>query len=297
MKIWVTGSSGFLGTRLSTALTSIGHTVVGISQRESSLGGISVSIDLSSPNAGLRLRESAEKFGPPEVVIHAASRQPGPYQLSEYIQSNVLATAHLVEALAQFPPRQFIYTSSLNVYGRPECCPIKESHPINGELPYAATKWWGEQLVEMLDADTQVTVLRLPSLYGVGQKDSFIDGLASLAIKNKPIELFDRGKIARDSLHVDDVVSGILNCVAHPPQPAFCCLNLGCGERITTHEYVESLVEALGSDSPIIPVDKPSRQPYDLYADISQARRQISFSPSELKESMKRYANELQTQS
>ena len=236
-------------------------------------------------------------MGYPDVVVHAASRQPGQYELSEYVKSNVLTTANLLDALDQFPPRQLIYTSTLSVYGRPDRNPVAETHAVRGDSPYAMTKLWSEQLLEALQDRTQVIILRLPSLYGVGQADSFIDGLARLAIRNQVIELFARGEVVRDALHADDVVGAIVFCVTAPPQVQFCCMNLGCGQRITTREYVQALVEALGSSSPIVPVDRPSPHRCDLYADIGEARRLIGFSPTQLMASMERYANELRAQS
>jgi nucleoside-diphosphate-sugar epimerase len=132
----------------------------------------------------------------------------------------------------------------------------------------------------------------LPSLYGAGQADSFLDGLARTAQLGDSIELFSRGELVRDALHVSDVVHAIDNCIAQPPANAFSILNLGCGQRITTSEWTRALVDALESKSVIIPVDREASQ-FDLYADISAARQQIAFAPTSLAESMKVYADEL----
>jgi len=134
----------------------------------------------------------------------------------------------------------------------------------------------------------------LPSLYGAGQADSFIDGLARRAIRNEPIELFARGQLVRDALHVDDVVEAIGACVERPPAETPCIMNLGVGCAIRTIEYVKVLIEALGSTSQIILVDRPTAY-NDMYANIEKARRLIGFSPTQLPESMKRYASELRT--
>ena len=297
LKIWITGCAGFLGTRLAQRLTVAGHQVVGLSRRICSAAGQAVAIDLASDEAPEKLRKLGETFGYPEVVIHAASRQPGQYSLAEYVKSNVLTTSNLVEALNCLPPTQVIYTSTLSVYGLPDRIPVKEIDSVNGKTSYALTKYWAEQIVETLQNKSQVIILRLPSLYGCGQADSFIDGLARQAMDDETIELFKHGEIVRDALHVDDVIDTIMQCVANPPGPAFGCFNLGCGARITASEYAQALVEALGSKSAVVLVDRfPPNQP-DLYADIEGARRQIGFHPSGLMDSMKRYANELRTQS
>ena len=142
--------------------------------------------------------------------------------------------------------------------------------------------------------ESQVTVLRLPSLYGAGQADSFIDGLACLAQRNEDLELFSKGALIRDALHVNDVIGAIKTCIAKPPIEELCVMNLGMGRAISTLEYAEALVEALGSKSQIVLSDKPDLQ-FDCYADINLARHIIGFQPTELTESLRRYADELRS--
>jgi len=71
-------------------------------------------------------------------------------------------------------------------------------------------------------------------------------------------------------------------------------LNLGCGQSLKTIDYARELVAALGSNSAIIPVERAASQ-FNLYADISAARKQIGFEPTSLTDSMKLYAAELRT--
>ena len=294
MTIWITGCSGFLGNRLTLALIEQGVQVVGISRRGSSHASTSVSLDLSSNDAYARLTELLRAKGRPDAVVHTAARldrEPGTYQ--QYVSANLAATANLLDALEQDPPSQFIYTSSLSVYGRPVTNPVKETDPARGRWLYSITKRCAEQLVELFSNKCQATVLRLPSLYGVEQSDSLIDGLARLAINNQDIELFHRGEILRDCIHVSDAVNAIISCMSTPPEASFCCMNLGCGEAITTRQHTEALVNALDSSSAIIPIDSDTPRDTGIYADISEARRQIGFEPTGLKESMDRYAIEL----
>ena len=146
--------------------------------------------------------------------------------------------------------------------------------------------------METFQEFSKIVVLRLPSLYGAGQSDSFIDGLAQPALRGEPLELFSGGQLVRDTLHVNDVVNGIAACIDQQPKSAFSTMNLGCGRPIKTLEYAKALVEALGSDSKIIPVERKSSY-FDLYADIETARSQIGFEPMPLEQSMKIYADEL----
>ena len=291
MNIWITGCSGFLGTRLANQLTKQ-HDVTSLSRRDCAAATRSVSIDLAKRESPRQIEKLSAESGAPDVVIHAASKQPGPGDLADFVDANVHATSNLIEGLTLQPPRLIIYTSTLSVYGRPSGIPVDESAPAGGTLSYGAMKRWGEQLLETFQRYSRIVVLRLPSLYGAGQADSFIDGLARTAQLGDAIELFFRGDLIRDALHVSDVVRAIDNCIAQPPQHAFSILNLGCGQRLKTIEWAQALVDALDSKSAIIPVDRKASQ-FDLYADISAARQQIGFAPMSLAESMKVYAEEL----
>jgi nucleoside-diphosphate-sugar epimerase len=289
MKIWITGGSGFLGRRLTSAWRERGHHILSLSRRASPDANESAAIDLAQERD--RLNAIAREHGAPDVVIHAASRQPGRYAFTEFVKGNILTTVNLLQALEPAPPKQLIFTSTLSVYAQSHNLPFTEAHPASSALAYAATKRWAEQVLETFRS-AQVTVLRLPSLYGKGQGDSFIDGLAQLALRDEVIELFSRGAVIREALHVSDAIRAIEACIAQPPVEQFCLMNLGTGRRISTLEYAEALVAALQSNSRIVLSDGAALQ-LDCYADIQRARATINFEPTELKESLRIYADEL----
>lgn len=290
MKIWITGGAGFLGQRLSNAFTASQHEVVSLSRRQSPAATTSIEIDLATEKD--RITSLLDEDGPPDVVIHAASRQPGRATFPEFVKGNILTTKNLIAALQESAPKQIIFTSTLSVYAQSAQLPFTERHPPSSSLAYAATKRWAEQIMETF-TESKVTVLRIPSLYGAGQGDSFIDGLARLAQQNKNLELFQQGKVIRDALHVSDVIRAIESCIAQPPEKPYCLMNLGTGRPISTLEYAESLIAALGSTSQIVLSEKPALQ-FDCYADIGLAREVIGFQPTELRESLRLYADELQ---
>jgi nucleoside-diphosphate-sugar epimerase len=289
--IWITGGAGFLGRRLTRELSGKGCKVVSLSRRTSPDADESIAIDLVS--SAHKLRQLLDAEGPPDVVVHAASRQPGRFSFKEFVAGNVITTQNLLDALRTTPPRQIIYTSTLSVYSRSSDLPLTEKHPASHAEPYGATKRWAEQLMESFK-ESQISILRLPSLYGRGQADSFIDGLATLALKNETIDLFSRGRTIRDALHVSDVVTAIGNCIQHTAEKQCVLMNLGCGRPIPTIEYARALVEAFESRSTITESDRESSH-FDAYASISLANQLIGFEPTELKESLRIYANELRS--
>ena len=297
MRIWLTGSGGFLGTRLSRRLAAEGHRVLGLSRRPDPGAEENEVVDLASRGVGEILADISRRRWAPETVIHAAAKIDGSTGFSEYLSSNLATTAGLLDYLADSGPVRLIFVSTLAVYGKAEKAPAAEDDPARPSHPYALSKLWAEELAGNSALRDNSVIVRLPSLFGAGQKDSFIDGLARQVLAGKDLELFSQGEIIRDALHVDDAVEGLVKCLDIKPGQGFTRINLGCGRPIRVKEWAEALVKALNSPSRVVPVDRPSPQRTDLYADISRAKELIGFTPTPLKETMERYARELQAQS
>lgn len=291
MMVWVTGAGGFLGRNLCHALVRGGHIVVELSRNSKEFP-----IDLAEPNTLALLEKFSKNAGQPDVVIHLASRQPGTYQYVDFVKSNVMTTANLLNFVAKTPPKLFIYTSTISVYARPPCNPVDENGMTRACSPYTATKLAAENLIAGLnDLSCRFVTFRLPSLYGIGQSDSFIDGLAKQIRRGHDVELFDQGKRIRDVLPVNDVVTAILNCLNFESGYSHVIYNLGCGESVTANEFAEKLVHLLGSSSRIILGNRTNNNSFDIYLDIEQARREIKFMPTPWGEALERYVHELST--
>lgn len=285
MRVWITGANGFLGRHMVKALAEGSMDVVELTRQN---------VDLSQSTALPMLDKLREKHGLPDAVLHLASRQPGPFSLGEFVAANVSTTANIIDWIHKNKVGTFLYTSTISVYEKPNALPVSEKASTRGSTAYTITKLAAEDLIRIMKPAASNIILRLPSLYGVGQRDSFIDGLARLAKEGQPLELFHRGKRIRDSLHVSDVTKAIVSCLhlaaAHP----FSIYNLGCGQAVTVEDYAKKIVRHLKSNSPILPVDKIAAQDFDIYLDISLARRELGFSPKRVDESIEHYAQELQ---
>ncbi len=270
---------------------------MGLARDTASLAGSVYAVDLAQPGLSGKLENIKAREGNPDVLIHLASCQPGQFSLGDFVSSNVLSTANLLDNIDVLNPKLFIYTSTISVYDKPPSNPVREDFAKSHRNPYVITKLAAESLVTCHTGAFKSIVLRLPSLYGHGQADSFVDGLASLARENKTIELYSRGERLRDALHVSDVVRAIQLCFKYEPQGKSACLNLGCGTPITARQYAEAVVESFGSSSPVVPVDKSSANDFDIYLDITKAKSEIGFEPTPLKESLEKYVREVRNQS
>ncbi|MEX2336401.1 MAG: SDR family oxidoreductase, partial [Fulvivirga sp.] len=155
----LTGATGFLGKILVASNPSSF-----IPLQDNSKGS---RVDISRP--------FSIPFGQvPNVIIHAAGKAhtvPGSKQEEEhFFQVNLEGTKNLCHALDRlpFPPKAFIFISTVAVYGRSEGNSISENIPLNGNTPYAESKLLAESWLKEWSEKSGVTlgILRLPLVVG-----------------------------------------------------------------------------------------------------------------------------------
>ncbi len=157
--------------------------------------------------------EIDEKLASAEIVVHAASdlRTSASLAPCRLLDSNVMATATLLEASRRHRVKRFVFLSSCAVYGEDMrtgedslCCPIS----ING-----ISKHLNEKLVaEFCTANgIEYQILRVFNTYGGNDKFSILSKLRQALHNSTPFTLNNEGRMLRDFIHVKDVASIVLN--------------------------------------------------------------------------------------
>lgn len=159
MEILITGANGFLGSAIVNELTS-DHTISSLSR---SSGDYKISLENEIPNFNKNF----------DLVIHAAGKAHCiPRTVTEknqFYDINVLGTQNLLKGLDKVgAPEQFVFISSVSVYGQESGSNINEEHPLEAKDPYGLSKIGAEVLVtEWCNKNNVVcTILRLPLLVG-----------------------------------------------------------------------------------------------------------------------------------
>ena len=121
---------------------------------------------------------------------------------------------------------KIIFISSVEVYGQIPQNPILESSKINPRNLYGLAKYACEQMFRLKVSSKKLLVLRLPGIYGYGDRfDSVIGKFINSSIKFKKIQINSTGKDKRDFLYADDFpriinnllidnASGVINVVS-----------------------------------------------------------------------------------
>jgi nucleoside-diphosphate-sugar epimerase len=302
MRILVTGSSGFIGGHVLSALTSDGHDVDGIDvrPRAPNAPGTHLMIDVRH----LYLANGAEDnaVGPHVVVPHAeydaiihlaafggvarASREP-----RFIFQTNIEATAHLVEQCQKLPNlKRIILASSFSVYGSGSPVPWTEETPVNPLETYAASKL-GQELA-FRGHDLPLSILRFSSVYGRNMRladpeATIVAKLAGWISRDDDFELNEDGFQTRDFVHVNDVIDAIraLLAIEGPLLGEQKLVNVCTGDPISLRDAVERLMQVIGK-RPTVTYNGRSRpgDTRNCYGSPSRLRKLLGRGPTKFHE-------------
>jgi len=205
MKVLVTGSTGFIGSHLVEALAEAGHDVYcavrNIRDAGTSIPATAIPVSIEEILAG-RL-----PFAHGDALMHlAAIRHRWGVSQEEYFSANVGLTERLLELSAgRFD--QFIYGSSIAVFGWPGKGPIDESCPYAPLNAYGKTKVRCEQLLTKWEhkEKPKVTVIRPSITYGRRDPTGMLTKLATM-IDRGIYATVGSGKNRVQLVHVADLV-------------------------------------------------------------------------------------------
>ena len=301
MTILVTGAAGFIGAYVSRALLARGEHVVGLDNfnnyydpqlKRDRVAALCPALDLRTLDlADKPAMDALFVQIKPERVVHLAAQAGVRYSLQNpyaYLHSNWTGFLNVLEACRHNGVEHLAYASSSSVYGHNAVTPFAESQTVDQPLSlYAASKASNELMAHCYAHlyRLRCTGLRFFTVYGPWGRPDMAPLLFSRAIlAGRPIEVFNGGKMRRDFTHIDDIVSGVLGALDHPPtddqvNPPCAIYNLGNHRPIELEHFIAVIERAAGSKAQR--VDKPM-QPGDMVetsASVDRAHAAFGFFP------------------
>ena len=295
-KVLVTGADGFIGSHLVEGLLAAGADVRAFCLYNShgSWGWLEDASAEDQKRIEVRLGDIRDArfveaaLEGVDVVFHLAALIAIPYSYvapESFIDVNVRGTLNVLEAARRQRVRRFVHTSTSEVYGTPKDLPIRETHPLNAQSPYAASKVAADQLVLAYHRSYELpaTILRPFNTYGPRQSTRAVlpTILSQLAAGKKQVEL-GRVDTRRDLTFVTDTVDGFL-CAGVADGIEGDTIQLGTGRAVSIAELFELACRVLGASASIVTDTRRMRPDASevlvLESDPTRARERLGWQP------------------
>jgi NAD dependent epimerase/dehydratase len=293
--ILVTGADGFIGSHLVEALVRSGERVVALAHYNatSSIGNLEYLDRDVLESVEIRIGDicdaefMAEAIKKTDVVFHLAALIAIPYSYEaprSYLNVNAGGTLNVLEAVHRGGHARVVLASTSEVYGSAQTVPIAESHPLQAQSPYSATKIAAEKLAESFHRSfgTPVVVMRPFNTFGPRQSArAFIPTVIRQALGGGSVHLGLTTPV-RDLTYVSDTVSGLI-AAGNATDLAGDVFNLGTGQGFSVGDVAKTILRLMGSSSEIV-LDqrrvRPAGSEVDrLISDNSKFRQRTGWSP------------------
>jgi len=334
MKILVTGAAGFIGYHVCEILLRENFTVVGIDNindyyevdlkysRLEQLGinrkdaekfhlkaqGDLYGSRMSFMRMNLEDKESLpqlfadEKF---DIVCNLAAQAGVRYSLEQpsvYVDSNIVGFLNILECCRDNSIKHLVYASSSSVYGNNKKIPFSVDDNVDHPISlYAATKKSNELMAYTYSHLFQIptTGLRFFTVYGPWGRPDMAPFLFTDAIsKNKPIKVFNFGKMERDFTFISDITEGVFRVIKgdlslrKEQNELYKLYNIGNNSSVKLLDFIEQIELSLGKKAKknMMPI-----QPGDVektWANIDALIKDYNYKPStSMKEGVQKYVD------
>jgi UDP-glucuronate 4-epimerase len=312
MRVLVSGAAGFIGAALARRLAARGDEVIGIDDLNSYYDPAlkQARLDLLAREAGnafafrkldfadmeaLTSALAGETF---ERIVHLGAQAGVRFSLTNphaYASANIVGHLNMLEIARHREVEHMVYASSSSVYGGNTQLPFsvadRVDHPVS---LYAATKRADELMSESYAHlfRTPLTGLRFFTVYGPwGRPDMAMWIFTKAILAGMPIRVFNHGEMYRDFTYIDDIVSGVIAALDHPPaddgaqkaggsMKPHALYNIGNHKSEHLMTVIGLIEEACGTKAEIEMCDM---QPGDVpatYADIEAISRDLGYAPT-----------------
>lgn len=204
-----------------------------------------------------------------DAVVHLAAKKSVAESMAYpemYSTNNIAGTLNILNAMAKYGVKKFVFSSSAAVYGMPKYTPLDELHPTEPINYYGYTKLAIEQFLPWYETMKGMKYVSLRYFNAVGYDATLaVKGLEknpqnllpivmevaigtreSMSIFGNDYDTVD-GTCVRDYIHVTDLASAHLKSLTYLQEGRDSqILNLGAGRGISVLEMVQACERVVG---------------------------------------------------
>jgi nucleoside-diphosphate-sugar epimerase len=314
LKIFLTGSTGFIGSNLVKTISKDHEVVCLIPSSELGMRPIpeNVKIEFSDLGNFDEVRNLILEHKP-EVILHLGAATPVRYSFTFpeiYEKINHLGTMNMVDVAMKLPNfKKFIMASSAETYGVQEVHkPFPENTKQNAASPYAISKIKAEEYIKKVGLSNGFPhlIFRFTTTFGRNNETGYvIEYVITQMLKRKPVNIGTPDSV-RDFMYIEDHIQSyhkgldfnfgnkeeIISKMKENPN-AF-VFNIGPGKGNKIIDVVNKIKDIIGFEGQIttgFPKDYPKRTQAENYlvVDSSKANKILGWKPKySLEEGLKK---------
>jgi NAD dependent epimerase/dehydratase len=293
-KVLVTGADGFIGSHLTEMLDAKGYEVKALSHYNSFnswgwLDNINCRDNIEIFTGDIRDYNFCESITKDiDIIFHLAALIAIPYSYQSpesYLETNIKGTLNICQAAKKNNISRLIHTSTSEVYGTAKYVPIDESHPLQPQSPYSATKIAADALAMSFyySYNLPLTIVRPFNTYGPRQSARAVIPtiIAQIASGKKEIQLGDPSP-TRDFNYVEDCCRGFV-MLAESEKTIGETINIGSNTEISIEDTFNLIKELMHSDVTLVTDEKRKRpeksEVFRLWCDNKKIKELIGYEP------------------
>ena len=265
MRVLVTGGAGFIGSHYVRTLLSGGYpafagaevVVLDLLTYAGTRTNLPVDPRLTFVHGDIRDPVMVAAVMPgTDVVVHFAAESHVDRSISgaaDFVSTNVVGTQVLLQAALDARVSRFVHVSTDEVYGSIDEGSWPETHPLEPNSPYSASKASSDLLARSYHRTfgLPVCITRCSNNYGPHQfPEKVIPLFVTNLLDGTKVPLYGDGLNVRDWLHVDDHCHGI-QLVAEKGRDGE-VYNIGGGTELTNVDLTHRLLAAVGKGEEMI---------------------------------------------
>jgi NAD dependent epimerase/dehydratase len=301
-RVLVTGAGGFIGSHLTESLVEAGATTRAL-VHYNALGAAgwldqsAIRGDIEVLAGDITDRDSVRRATKDvEVIFHLAALIAIPYSYHaphSYVRTNVEGTLNILQAARELSVERVVHTSTSEVYGTARFVPIKETHPLQGQSPYSASKIGADKVAESFHHSFNVPVVTVRPFNTFGPRQSARAVIPTIITQCLVGDTVRLGSLhpTRDLNYVSNITEGFM-LAGTVAEAIGQTINLGSGREISIGDLATLIARRLNKDVTIEcdgeRVRPDASEVERLLADNSLARTVLGWRPSvELEEGLK----------
>lgn len=296
-KVLVLGGLGFIGSNLAIRLVGEDARVTLVDSMLPAYGGNLHNIEPIQNHVHINFSDIRDRYSlnyivrDVDIIFSVAGQTSHIESMTDPmtdLEINCASQLSLLESCrAHNPGVTIVYTSTRQLYGRPQYLPVDELHPIEPVDVNGINKLAAEYYYTLYSNvyGMRCISLRLTNTYGPrqqlrGDKQGFAGVFIRKAIDGEPITIFGDGSQRRDFNYIDDVVEALLLAATHPALKRK-VYNLGARETYSLLDFTNLLHRHCRFEHRLVPFPEALKKidVGDFYSDFSAFEQETGWRP------------------